>query len=146
VQVIGSNDWSTRSVVLTVANGLRDRSMRGSPEFTVGRAPAGFTLVEFHPEGITIGPRGSGPDSREAVTVAVRRPSSQTDGHGRSVVVGKLAGWLLTDHGRYDLVLKLSSAARLEITTPAGGPWTEPQLRHFVAGITYSGPPPRAEG
>ncbi len=146
VQVTGLNEWSTRAVVLAVANGLRERPWSASAEFRIAGAPAGSVLVEFHAGGITLGPRGSGPDSRDSVTVAARRPSSQTDGHGSPVKVGSRPGWLIKQRGRFDLVLQLSPAARLEVTTPAGGAWNEAELRRFAGGITYTGLTPRAEG
>lgn len=145
-QVTGGNEWSTRAVVLAVANGLRERPWSASAEFRIAAAPAGLVLVEFHPAGITLGPPGSGPDSRNVVTVAARHPSSQTDGHGSPVKVGGRTGWLMKQQGRYDLVLQLSPIARLEVTTPAGGGWTEAELRHFAGGISYTGPAPRLEG
>ncbi len=146
VQVTGFNEWSTRAVVLAVANGLRERPWSASAEFRIAGAPAGYVLVEFHPGGITLGPRGCGLESRDLVTVAARHPSSLTDGHGSPVKVGSRSGWLLKQRGRFDLVLQLSPAARLEVTTPAGGAWNEAELRRFAGGITYTGPAPRAEG
>jgi hypothetical protein len=78
--------------------------------------------------------------------VSARRASIMTDDHGQPIRVGNRSGWLLEQGGRYVLMLKLSATVRLNVSTPAGGLWSEEQLRRFASGITYHGPTPRAEG
>jgi len=134
---------------VAAARSLTDAPVRQPADFDVEVAPEGYVLAEYHRGGLTLGPAGGQPnpqDDPRAIVVAARAARSQTDGQGEAVRVGDRDGWLDERDGRYRLVLRLDDDARLEITTPAGGPWSHDELARLAEGISYRGDAPRTEG
>lgn len=144
VLVEGRFTSDLRTMLLRVAEGLRDQQQTGKPSFKIAAVPAGAALLAVDSTSLRLGPPG--PDA-PTVTVSVTNPGSDNDigddtADAKRVKVGKLSGWLQKKDGILRLTLEVSDSMWLSVHAANADPWNEDRLKRFAEGVEYIGPRP----
>lgn len=145
VTVVTGDTQDDLDVLLRIAGGLVDRPVTPKWTFAVTRQPADFTLYHFSPFDFEM--RLPGGHESDWVRVEAKRAEANTRGEGSSVTVGNRSGWLFQSSSattRLTLTLRVSTTTVLQFTAQSDGVWTAERLKAFAAGVTYSGPTPKA--
>ncbi len=143
----GTAEWSTRGVVLRVADGLVARTVRSAGQFKIKLAPPGFKICLWSTDSISLAPCAVKPSrysDKRTIQIWVTGASDTVNGRGKPVTIGTHTGWLQTvgrgQNALNVLVLKISAKTRLMISASSVALRNAAELSRFASGVEYLGP------